>query len=232
MDWPAQCSVVIPCLNEAVTIASLIAQIQPLLPTIIVVDDGSADTTASLAREAGALVIQHPHTRGKGAALNSGCRRAHELGFKWTMALDGDGQHAPGDIPAFLAAAEKGAAALIVGNRMANATAMPWLRRCVNRWLSRRLSRMTGRSLPDTQCGFRLLQLDLWSALSLQTTHFEVESEMLVAFMAAGHRVEFVPVQTIYKSEQSKIHPVRDSLRWLRWWRAARAVEPNVTPPP
>ena len=105
---------------------------------------------------------------------------------------------------------------------MANPTAMPWIRWQVNRWLSRRLSRLTGCDLPDTQCGFRLFRLDAWSALPLHTIHFEVESEMLVAFIAAGHRVEFVPIQTIYKSGRSKIHPLLDSLRWLRWWRATR----------
>ncbi len=224
MAWPAQCVVVIPCLNEAAAIALLVAEIQKRLPTVIVVDDGSADATATLATQAGALVIQHAQTLGKGAALKSGCRRAGELGFHWVLALDGDGQHAPTDIPALLSAAENRPAAMLVGNRMADPAGMPWLRRWVNRWMSRRLSRLTGRTLPDTQCGFRLFRLDAWSALALHTTHFEVESEMLVAFIAAGHAIEFVPVQTIYKREQSKIHPLRDTLRWFGWWRQIRPV--------
>ena len=137
----------------------------------------------------------------------------------------------PGET-ALLSAAENSTAALIVGNRMANPDGMPWMRRLVNRWMSRRLSRLTNRLLPDTQCGFRLFQLDAWSALALHTTHFEVESEMLVAFIAAGHTIKFVPVQTIYKREQSKISPLRDSLRWLRWWRKARPISPGVKSPP
>lgn len=223
---------VIPCLNEAAAIASLVAEIRQRLPTVIVVDDGSSDATASLARQAGALVVQHEQPRGKGAALNSGCRHARELGFLWALTMDGDGQHAPGDIPALLSAAEKGEATLIVGNRMANPAAMPWLRRLTNRWMSRRLSRLTGRLLPDTQCGFRLFRLDAWSALALHTTHFEIESEMLVKFIAAGHTIEFVPVQTIYKREQSKIHPLLDTVRWLRWWRQTRPVNSRRPPPP
>ena len=223
---------VIPCLNEAAAIASLVAEIRQRLPTVIVVDDGSSDATASLARQAGALVVQHEQPRGKGAALNSGCRHARELGFLWALTMDGDGQHAPGDIPALLSAAEKGEATLIVGNRMANPAAMPWLRRLTNRWMSRRLSRLTGRLLPDTQCGFRLFRLDAWSALALHTTHFEIESEMLVKFIAAGHTIEFVPVQTIYKREQSKIHPLLDTVRWLRWWRQTRPVNSRHQPPP
>ena len=232
MDWPAHCAVVIPCLNEAVAIAPLVAEIRLRLPTVIVVDDGSSDTTSALAGQAGALVIPHAHVRGKGAALQSGCRRARELGFAWALTMDGDGQHAPGDIPALLSAAEKTRAALVVGNRMANPAAMPWLRRQTNRWLSRRLSRLTGRLLSDTQCGFRLLRLDAWAALALHTTHFEIESEMLVAFIAAGHAIEFVPVQTIYKQEQSKIHPLRDAVRWFRWWRQTRPLNSRHPPPP
>ncbi len=223
---------VIPCLNEAAAIAPLVAEIRQRLSTVIVVDDGSSDTTALLARQVGALVIQHAQSRGKGAALQSGCRHARELGFGWVLTLDGDGQHAPGDIPALLSVAEKTGAVLIVGNRMTNSATMPWLRRLTNRWMSRRLSRLTGRLLPDTQCGFRLIRLDAWSALALHTTHFEIESEMLVTFIAAGHAIEFVPVQTIYKQEQSKIHPLRDALRWFRWWRQTRPLNSRPQSPP
>ena len=218
MIWTKQCAVVIPCLNEAATIGPLITQIRLLLPIVIVVDDGSTDATAEAATTAGADVIQHGANRGKGTALASGFRRAREGGFRRALMLDGDGQHSPADIPVFLRAADETDAALIVGNRMANSQAMPWLRRAVNRWMSRRLSRRAGRSLPDSQCGFRLIELEAWSRLRLETAHFEIESEMLLAFVAAGLDVKFVPVQVIYKSEQSKIHPVFDSWRWFHWW--------------
>jgi len=72
--------------------------------------------------------------------------------------------------------------------------------------------------LPDSQCGFRLIRLARWRELRLTTSRFEVESEMLMAFVRAGACVRFVPVQTIYKTEQSKIHPLRDTVRWFRWW--------------
>src|SRR6187551_2270662 len=94
--------------------------------------------------------------------------------------LDGAGQHSPNDIPAFLRCAERTNAVLVVGNRMTDPRGMPWLRRQVNRWMSRRLSKLAGRPLPDTQCGFRLMKLEPWSRLSLRTTHFEIESEALL----------------------------------------------------
>jgi hypothetical protein len=134
------------------------------------------------------------------------------------LTLDGDGQHAPEDFPALLRCAGQTGAWLVIGDRMHNAPAIPWLRRQVNRWMSRKLSRLAGRPLPDTQCGLRLIHLGTWAAMPLRTERFEVESETLMAFLAAGRRVEFVPVRVIRSGRRSHIHPVADSLRWLRWW--------------
>jgi glycosyltransferase involved in cell wall biosynthesis len=221
MDWPSECAVVIPCLNEAANIGPLVKAVQRHLPKVIVVDDGSTDMTAACAAEAGADVIRHQRSSGKGAALKSGWQQSRHLGLKWTLTMDGDGQHSAADIPRFLERAEQ-RAVLVVGDRMHNPGAMPWLRRVVNRWMSRRLSRRAGRPLPDSQCGFRLMRLDVLTGLDLKASHFEIESEVLLAFVAAGHRVEFVPVQVIYRKEQSKIHAWHDTVRWLRWFWSTR----------
>jgi len=141
-----------------------------------------------------------------------------ERGFAWALCLDGDGQHAVEDISAFFRRAEETSASLIIGNRMQNASAMPWLRRVVNNWMSRRLSQAAGRALPDSQCGFRLMNLEAWSRLAIKTTRFEIESEVLLAFAKAGYKVDFVPIRTIYKGEPSKIHVWRDTMRWFKWW--------------
>jgi hypothetical protein len=134
--------------------------------------------------------------------------------------LDGDGQHAAEDIPKFLKLAEGNGVRLVVGNRMENSAAMPLLRRCVNRWMSRRISKLAGANLPDSQSGFRLAHLETLLNLSLATNCFEIESEMLVAFLAAREKINFVPIQTIYKNRASKIRLVADTFRWLRWWFA------------
>lgn len=222
MDWPSQCAAVIPCLNEAASIESLVQQVREQLPRVFVVDDGSTDSTGKLASRAGGEVLRHDITQGKGAALVAGWRTARERGFSWAMTLDGDGQHSPADIPAFLRCADRTGAALIVGNRMGDAGQMPWLRRQVNRWMSRRLSRLSGRELPDSQCGLRLVDLRALSKLDLVTRHFEIESEVLLAFVGAGYPVAFVPIRVIYKSARSKIHPWRDTVRWFRWLKTRR----------
>lgn len=221
MDWAAKCAVVIPCFNEGITIGRLVGALRQRRLRVIVVDDGSTDDTAARAAERGARVITCASNRGKGVALQSGLGTARDEGFDWALTMDGDGQHQPDDVPAFWWRADETNARLVIGNRMPHARAIPPLRRFVNRWLSRQLSRRAGRPLPDSQCGFRLLDLRAWSDLSLRTGHFEIESEMLLAFVDAGHQVEFVPIQVVGPGGCSKIRPVVDAWRWFRWWRKA-----------
>jgi hypothetical protein len=109
---------------------------------------------------------------------------------------------------------------------MGNPAAMPWLRRQVNRWMTRRLSRLAGVRLADSQCGFRLAHLETLARLPLAARRFEIESETLLAFLAAGCRVEFVPIRVIYHSGGSHIDPLLDTCRWLRWWGNALAQQP------
>lgn len=219
MIEPARCAAVIPCLNEAASIAPLVAAVRQRVPFVVVVDDGSADGTTYLAKGAGAVVIRHERNLGKGAALKSGLSHALKQGREWAVTLDGDGQHSPEDLPALLRCAGETGALLVIGSRMDEAGKIPWLRRRVNRWMSRQLSRRAGRHLPDTQSGYRLVHLRTWASLSLTAKHFEVESEMLMAFLAARRRVEFVPIRVVRGSRSSHIRPLADSLRWWRWWR-------------
>jgi glycosyltransferase involved in cell wall biosynthesis len=222
MNWPTECAVVIPCLNESERIAHVVGAVRSHLPNVFVVDDGSQDDTGGVAENAGAKVLRHTAPRGKGAALQTGWKYAKESGFKWALTMDGDGQHSAEDVPGFLNAAEQTGAPLIIGDRMAQPDGMPWLRRLVNHWMSKRISTLVGTSISDSQCGFRLMQLEAWAALPVYATHFEIESDVLLAFALNERAIEFVPVQVIYSSEQSKIHPVRDTLRWFRWWRQAK----------
>jgi glycosyltransferase involved in cell wall biosynthesis len=212
------CAAVIPCFNEEKTIAALVSSLLKQVSFVIVVDDGSTDGTAHNAENAGAVVVRHGRNRGKGAALQTGLSHLLKLGFDWAITLDGDGQHDSAQLPTFLRCAEETGASLVIGNRMHEAQAMPWVRRYVNRWMSRKLSQAAGRRLPDTQSGFRLLHLQTWASLALSAQHFEVESEMLMAFLAARHCVEFVPIRVIASGRKSRIHPFTDTVRWCKWW--------------
>ena len=189
----------------------------------VVVDDGSTDGTGSLARAVGAEVLRHGRNLGKGAALRTGLSWALQQGHEWAVTLDGDGQHMPEDLPAFFRCANETGARLVIGNRMHEAQKMTWLRRQTNRWMSRQLSYYAGRNLPDTQCGLRLIHLSTWAGLALKSERFEVESEILMAFLAAGQRVEFVPIQVVSSRRASHIRPTADTWRWLKWRVGLRA---------
>ena len=219
VNWPESCAIVIPCFNEARHIRRVVEDARRHLRHVFVVDDGSHDLTLDEARIAGAYIIRHKDNQGKGAALAVGLAAAVEKGFTWALAMDGDGQHAANDIPKFLHCAENTGATLVIGNRMNAAGQMPLLRRLVNRWMSRQISARAGQALPDTQCGFRLMDLGVWQKLGFEASHFEVESEILFNFVQARQRVEFVPIKVIYKTERSKIRPWADTVRWFRWWR-------------
>ena len=222
MNWTTRCAAVIPCFNEGARIAEVVNGVRRHLPTVFVIDDGSQDGTSAAATQAGAEVLRHEFQRGKGAALQTGWEHARKCGFEWALTIDGDGQHSANDIPRFFEAAEGTGAKLVVGNRMGKPEGMPRLRRFVNHWMSGRISRLAGRSLPDSQCGFRLMNLQVWAGRPVDAAHFEIESDVLLTFARRGFPIEFVPIEVIYKSEQSKIHPVRDTVRWLRWWRRVR----------
>jgi glycosyltransferase involved in cell wall biosynthesis len=220
-DWPKCCAVIIPCLNERDTIGALVHQVRNYLPKVIVVDDGSTDETASLAEEAGAEVLRLPTSLGKGAALLEGWRLAANAGFAWALNMDGDGQHDPADIPAFFAGADAETPALVIGDRMRNPVEMPWVRRHVNRWMSARISRRLGLSLPDSQCGFRLMHLPSLLQAGITARRYEIESEIIVAASRKRLPVSFVPIRVIYKHGGSKINAVTDTVRWFRWFWSA-----------
>jgi glycosyltransferase involved in cell wall biosynthesis len=231
MDWRQECLVVLPCFNEEHGLSVLLPRLVKLLPHVLVVDDGSTDRTRQIAHEQGAAVLPLPSNQGKGTALRHGLEQARLRGFTWVLVMDGDGQHSPEDIQDFLNLAEKDSPDLIIGNRMVHCDNMPWVRHWTNRYLSYRISSLVGQTLPDTQCGFRLIRLSALEGLNLSTTGFEIESEILTQMAMVGCRIAFVPIATIYKEEQSKIHPVRDSLRWFRWLYSVKPVTPPPPPP-
>jgi glycosyltransferase involved in cell wall biosynthesis len=208
----------IPCYFEERFIRDVATRVKAQLDTVLVVDDGSTDGTETNARASGAEVIRHSVNQGKGAAIKTGLKLLSERpGIEYALILDGDGQHAPEEIPRFLAAGNAEDAQMFVGNRMSDVEKMPFVRKLTNWLMSSQISRVCGQPVPDSQCGFRMMHRDLLPAMvTIGTTKFDYETEMLVVASRRGCRIGAVPISTIYGDEKSKIHPVRDTIRFYQ----------------
>ena len=204
----------IPAVDEAETIRHVVAGIREHVSLVMVVDDGSRDDTAMLARDAGAAVLAHDRTKGKGTAIRTGLEhllRRSELTH--VLFLDGDLQHRPEEAPALITAGMDTAAHLVIGERQFDRGAMPASRYHANRLGSAALSGLVGVPLRDTQCGFRLCHTDMHRRLTLHATGYEIETEMLVKIGRLGGRIVQVPVTAVYENGRSKLRPVRDTTR-------------------
>jgi glycosyltransferase involved in cell wall biosynthesis len=230
---------VIPAYQDEKHIGDIVRRTRARLDHVLVVDDGSSDQTAQRAREAGAEVIVHDQNRGKGEAIKTGL--AHWLAaaspfhhatdglnrqITWVSLLDSDGQHLPEEIDRFLAAAADATQpAFLIGNRMNNVAGMPLIRRVVNRYMSRQISRVCKQDIPDTQCGFRMLDHQLIPQLLGGGDRFDYETEVLIIASRKGYRIESVPISTVYTDQVSKIRPLRDAIRFLKlMWRYRKAA--------
>lgn len=209
--------VIIPTYNESRAIAGLIDRIAKLELEVIIIDDGSVDDTVKIATACGAKIVANPRNMGKGASLIKGYNFALQQGFDAVISMDGDGQHSPDDLPAFIQKAQNSASALIVGNRMGMTKTMPVLRRFTNFLMSKFISLIVKQHIPDTQCGFRLAKKELLSKIGLSTSKYETESEVLIKAAHLGFKIESIPVKTIYSGQKSQINPLVDSLRFLRF---------------
>src|SRR5262249_54804343 len=217
----SQTAAIIPAYQDEKHIGDIVRRTREQLDHVLVVDDGSTDQTGQRARDAGAEVIVHNQNRGKGDAIKTGLEHYLRRETRWVILLDSDGQHLPEEIGRFLSAAVSATQpTFFLGNRMSNATAMPFSRRVANRYMSRRISRLCGQRIPDTQCGFRMLDRQMIPLLLGGGERFDYDTEVLIIISRKGYRIESVSITTVYSDEVSKIRPLRDTIRFLNlMWR-------------
>ena len=208
-----QTSLILPVFNESADLEELLNKIKALkLPSseIIVIDDGSSDNSADIAMRAGASVIRHPYNIGNGAAVKSGIRAARG---KWLVLMDGDGQHRPDDIPKLLAESQK--YHMVVGAR-AKGSKLRLHRYAANTLYNLLASYVTKFKVKDLTSGFRVLsRLDALRFIDLLPNTFSYPTTLTLAFLRSGLTVKYVPIQTLYRSGQSKISLVGDGIRFL-----------------
>jgi len=202
--------VAIPVFNEEKYVPRVLASVIEHAPggpeEILVIDDGSTDRTAELARRFPVSIVRHGRNLGYGASIIDAFRHAAERGYDWVITMDCDEQHEPGRIPLFVAEqARAGAADILSGSRyiasMDEATTPPADRRAINATLTEEINRRLALDPPltDAFCGFKSHRVSAVARLRLTETGYAFPMQFWVQAVAAGLRIAEVPVKLIYK---------------------------------
>lgn len=206
-------TIVLPAKNEAKNITGVLQSINALKlnAEILVINDGSSDNTAELAKKEGARVISHPYSQGNGAAIKTGARNA--LG-EILIFMDSDGQHNPMDIPDFLQKLEEGYD-MVVGARNPKSQASLF-RRFGNAFYNRFASLMTGHKIDDLTSGFRAVRADKFRKfLYLLPNGFSYPTTSTMAFFRSGFPVAYLPIHAGQRKGKSHIRLFRDGTRFF-----------------
>lgn len=210
-----ECSltIVLPAKNESGAIAGTVSAIAKEFPDaeILVINDGSTDTTATLAESSGAKVVSHPYSKGNGAAIKTGARAATG---NVIVFMDADGQHDPVDIVRLLTKLEEGYD-MVVGARQKGSQASVG-RGLANGFYNRLASWMTGHRVEDLTSGFRAVRADKFREfLYLLPNGFSYPTTCTMAFFRAGYSVAYVPIHAAKRIGKSHIRLLRDGVRFL-----------------
>lgn len=190
--------VIVPALNEEGAVAGVVTHARRALAAdVVVVDDGSTDGTAVVAKASGAVVLRHPFNLGVGAAVRTGLRYAVENGYDIVLQLDGDGQHDADDACLLLSRLERGDVDIVVGSRFEHGYACSKTRRGVMRLLSSIVSRRLGTPVTDTTSGFRAFASPAigYFARVYPSDYLSDTVEALLLAADAGLKVTEVPIR-------------------------------------
>lgn len=206
-------SIVLPAKNESSAIGTTVAGIVALLPDaeVIVVNDGSTDNTAEVAKAAGARVVTHTYSKGNGAAIKTGARAATG---EIIVFMDADGQHNPADIPRLLARLEEGHD-MVVGARQKGSQASVG-RGIANKFYNWLASYMSGHKIEDLTSGFRAVRASKFREfLYLLPNGFSYPTTSTMAFFRAGYSVAYEPIHAAQRIGNSHIRLLHDGMRFL-----------------
>jgi glycosyltransferase involved in cell wall biosynthesis len=206
-------SVIIPVFNEEGNLAQVLTQVKAALKEdceILLIDDGSADSSADIAKSHGAVVFEQPYRMGNGAAIKRGIREARG---EILIFMDGDGQHNPSDIPRLLGFIDK--YDMSVGARTGSCSSS-LSRRFANKIYNWLASYVTGFKVEDLTSGFRAIRRD--TALKfvyLLPNSFSYPTTLTMALLKSGRSIKYVPVTTLKRNGVSKVRPLSDGIRFL-----------------
>jgi glycosyltransferase involved in cell wall biosynthesis len=207
---------VIPAYNSETTITEVVRKTRARIDRVVVIDDGSTDDTAQLAKSAGADVLSVPKNRGKGNALRLAFCHALKNDLDAIITLDADLQHDPSDIPKFITHYLTRGSRIVIGNRLTDREKIPRIRYTVNRIGTYTFSWLINQHVEDSQCGFRLYDRLVIGNFQILNDGFEAEADLLLRVGKRGYKIGFVPIKTIYSpnpQSRSYYRPVKDTFR-------------------
>jgi glycosyltransferase involved in cell wall biosynthesis len=209
--------VLIPTYNNEQTLKSVIDSVLDYTSNIIVVNDGSTDTTSQiLSGYKNIKVIGYSQNQGKGFALRTGFKEAVNSGYDYAITIDSDGQHFAKDLPAFIQKLEETGPCLIIGARNMNQESVPAKSSFGNKFSTFWFWAETFKKVPDTQSGYRLYPVSLMKNMKFFTRKFEFEIESIVRASWKGILVTSVPVSVFYAPKEIRVthfRPLKDFTR-------------------
>ncbi|TSC59195.1 MAG: family 2 glycosyl transferase [Candidatus Peregrinibacteria bacterium Greene0416_19] len=189
---------VIPAYNEESRLAQVVRDARKFAQKVIVVDDGSTDGTAEVARHEEATVVRHVQNCGAGAATMTGIEAARTAGATVIVTLDADGQHDPHDIPALLRPAEEDKADIVFSNRFGQRNRIPFTRRLFNAIGNVVTFVATGKWVSDSQSGFKVFGPRALREIQLRMSGFEFCTEIVREAAKHKWRVAQIPTKVVY----------------------------------
>jgi glycosyltransferase involved in cell wall biosynthesis len=213
MSQPGRARIIVgmPAYNEAKYIGSIVLQARQYADEVVVVDDGSLDQTAGVARLAGATVVRHEHNEGYGSTIRELLNEARQRDADILVVLDADSQHNPDEIPRLIEGINAGAD-IVIGSREMQENRIAGYRRLGQKVLAR-LTRIASRQqLTDTESGFRAYSRRAIATLELKETGMAVSSEIISEGASKGLEIGEVPISVTYTRDGSTLNPVMHGL--------------------
>jgi glycosyltransferase involved in cell wall biosynthesis len=197
-----------PAYNEGNYIGTMVLNTRQYVDEVIVVNDGSTDNTAEIARLAGAEVVQHPQNRGYGAAIQSILAEARKKDPDILVILDADGQHNPQEIPNIIEPIRSKGYDFVIGSRRKQAGGIPLYRRLGQRLILRSVGVLSENRLTDSECGFRAFSRKAIAALDLRENGMAVSAETVAEVIRKNLKITEVPISVRYRKDSSTLNPV------------------------
>lgn len=213
-----RCCVIIPTYNNEKTLEKVITDTLQYTDKIIVVNDGSTDSTKSILEKFNSklTILSLEKNSGKGIAIRTGFKKALEKGFRYAITIDSDGQHYPSDLELFLKKIKEEPDALIIGSRNMTTENVPGKSSFGNKFSNFWFWVETGLKMPDTQSGYRLYPIEKMKDIHFLTSRFEFEVEVLVKAAWEGIKILAMPVQVYYPKKEERVSHFRPGKDFFR----------------